>query len=151
MYNTNMSVALGHLGMHSLNLGRFRYSPFKNGVKMTSHTYLHSRIFTMIRPISFRLDKEVVMSPGDKLNTTCHFRSMSRFDTTKQGQGTQQEMCYTFVMFYPKQHITQKSTFVWRSCCLATMVNNFPAFRVKEGRMMFLPYKVYFTINIFVI
>ncbi|KAH3716267.1 dopamine beta-hydroxylase-like isoform X2 [Dreissena polymorpha] len=40
--------------------------------------------------------------PGDTLTVNCVFNSMSRTTATKYGEGTLDEMCFTFLIYYPK-------------------------------------------------
>ncbi|KAL4216860.1 hypothetical protein ACF0H5_023324 [Mactra antiquata] len=58
-------------------------------------------------------DEPIQMRPGDSLEMTCAFKSTSRNSTTFYGEGTSDEMCLSFVMFYPKQNVIGSS-------CVAT-------------------------------
>lgn len=56
--------------------------------------------------ISYSFDKAIVMEPGYELQLTCHYRSTSRTEVTSYGEGTEDEMCYAFIMYYPKTNWT---------------------------------------------
>ncbi|PNH04333.1 MOXD1 1 [Tetrabaena socialis] len=43
-----------------------------------------------------------LLTPGDSLITTCSYDSTSRTDVTKYGESTQDEMCFNFLYYYPR-------------------------------------------------
>ncbi|PNH04334.1 MOXD1 1 [Tetrabaena socialis] len=43
-----------------------------------------------------------ILAPGDSLITTCSFDSTSRINFTTYGDSTQSEMCYNFMLYYPR-------------------------------------------------
>jgi len=47
--------------------------------------------------------------PGDELHTVCVYNSMDRNLTTFRGIGTRDEMCYSFLHYYPKEAIRTDS------------------------------------------
>jgi len=53
-------------------------------------------------PIQFPQDPPLEFLPGDEFHTVCHFKSTSRDDWTEFGDGTNDEMCFGFVTYYPK-------------------------------------------------
>ena len=55
------------------------------------------------------------MRPGDELRTTCTFRSTFKDKTVQFGQGTQDEMCYAFITYYPAQRIRAGFCMNWKS------------------------------------
>eukprot|EP00755_Sulcionema_specki_P022949 Sspe_Gene.77715::Locus_48572_Transcript_1_1_Confidence_1.000_Length_1981::g.77715::m.77715 len=40
---------------------------------------------------------------GDVLETTCEYNSMTRENPTHFGEGSQEEMCFSFLLYYPRQ------------------------------------------------
>ena len=44
-----------------------------------------------------------VIEPGDRLVTTCEYSSTSRDTPTRFGEGTDDEMCFNFMLVYPAQ------------------------------------------------
>ncbi|PNH00660.1 MOXD1 1 [Tetrabaena socialis] len=52
-----------------------------------------------------------LLLPGDSLITTCSYDSTSRTNVTTYGESTQSEMCFTFVLYYPRDtHFTACSS-----------------------------------------
>ena len=45
--------------------------------------------------------------PGDEILTTCEYNSMSTNKTTKWGNATDDEMCFAFIWYYPRQSLRQ--------------------------------------------
>lgn len=72
------------------------------------------RVYSYDNPVIHLFDDPVRMDPGDELKTTCTFRSTSRTVTTYYGESTSAEMCFAFIMYYPKQNF--KTT-----TCISTM------------------------------
>ncbi|XP_020615016.1 DBH-like monooxygenase protein 1 isoform X2 [Orbicella faveolata] len=66
------------------------------------------------------LQKEVHVASGDSLENVCIYSTEDRKTATKAGLGTTQEMCLSYVMYYPKVNLTNcRSTdatafFSWR-------------------------------------
>jgi hypothetical protein len=46
----------------------------------------------------------IVLTPGFKATTTCSYDSSARTTVTQGGYGSDNEMCYNFVMYYPKEN-----------------------------------------------
>jgi cytochrome c551/c552 len=53
-----------------------------------------------------------VINPGDTLSTTCTFATPTPF-----GQGTNEEMCYNFVLAYPAGHLAQLLQLLRKNDC----------------------------------
>jgi len=45
---------------------------------------------------------DVIVKPGDRLNTHCVYDSRERTEVTRMGMGSQSEMCMDFIAYYPK-------------------------------------------------
>jgi hypothetical protein len=43
-----------------------------------------------------------MVAPGDLLSTRCTYDSSPRTNTTRYGEDSQDEMCYNFLMYYPR-------------------------------------------------
>ena len=57
------------------------------------------------------LENPIVLRPGDELLTTCDYKSTSRTKTTYWGSSSTDEMCYSFLTYYPKENIKQETIF----------------------------------------
>lgn len=55
-------------------------------------------------PMYYIYDEPLLMEGGSELQLFCDFKSTSRSRTTFSGQSTSDEMCYAFLMYYPKQN-----------------------------------------------
>ena len=53
----------------------------------------------------FRHDPPIEVQPGDDLRVTCTYDTTSRNETTSFGQGTEHEMCFAFLTFYPFENV----------------------------------------------
>ncbi|CAL4079802.1 unnamed protein product, partial [Meganyctiphanes norvegica] len=53
------------------------------------------------------LDEEVAVLPGDALHTECVYNSKNKPIPTFGGFGTPEEMCYTFLLYYPKVDLSE--------------------------------------------
>jgi hypothetical protein len=53
----------------------------------------------------YRYSDPLVLHPGDVIRTNCHFASRNKLTTTFFGEATQDEMCFGFLDFYPKENI----------------------------------------------
>ncbi|WAR17344.1 TEMPT-like protein [Mya arenaria] len=59
--------------------------------------------------IAGAFDEAVTVSRRHELNVTCTFNTMSRTEVTYSGESTTEEMCYTFLLYYPKEALTERS------------------------------------------
>ncbi|XP_052220094.1 MOXD1 homolog 2-like isoform X1 [Dreissena polymorpha] len=66
-------------------------------------------------PKTFSFADPVVVHPGDELKTTCVFDSRQRELTTFNGQATQDEMCFAFLTYYPKENMKTTVAASWKS------------------------------------
>lgn len=65
---------------------------------------LHDKAFDFNTQIAYEPPAPVVLHPGDTITTTCSYSAPSSF-----GSGTNDEMCYFFVMYYPRLSLTDGS------------------------------------------
>ncbi|XP_053381030.1 uncharacterized protein LOC123555574 isoform X2 [Mercenaria mercenaria] len=56
-------------------------------------------------PVLHEFEKGVDVYPGDELRTTCVFKSTSREATTYYGDETNDEMCYSFLSYFPAENV----------------------------------------------
>ena len=47
---------------------------------------------------------DLTISPGDEIVTRCLFDSTGRTEPTQAGEGTQDEMCWDTILFYPREN-----------------------------------------------
>ncbi|XP_046555577.1 LOW QUALITY PROTEIN: MOXD1 homolog 1-like, partial [Haliotis rubra] len=62
--------------------------------------------YTYDNPVINTFDPPLEVRPGDVFKTTCVYRTVSRRVTTVWGEGTNDEMCYSLLMFYPKSAVS---------------------------------------------
>ncbi|XP_052811182.1 DBH-like monooxygenase protein 2 homolog [Mya arenaria] len=56
-------------------------------------------------PIFYIFDP-VTVRRGHELNVTCTYNTMSKTEMTYSGESTNDEMCYSFLLYYPKEALT---------------------------------------------
>ncbi|XP_064622631.1 DBH-like monooxygenase protein 1 homolog [Lineus longissimus] len=61
------------------------------------------------------LSKEVTILPGDEIVTTCTYNTKHRKHMTYGGLSTKEEMCFNFVMYYPRIEMSKclSTVFQW--------------------------------------
>ncbi|XP_073254240.1 DBH-like monooxygenase protein 1 homolog [Porites lutea] len=59
------------------------------------------------------LNKEIFVAPGDALINVCGYDTNDRSSATIGGLSTLDEMCITFVMYYPKVNLTKCTSSEW--------------------------------------
>lgn len=70
------------------------------------HRLSYEQTYSYDSPKFVIFDEPILMEPGYKLELSCHYRSTSRTVVTNYGEGTNDEMCYAFIMYYPKANWT---------------------------------------------
>ncbi|WAR31632.1 DOPO-like protein, partial [Mya arenaria] len=79
-------------------------------------------------PHLYSYNEPVRIQPGDEIRITCVYDSMSRDNITHAGSGYQDEMCFGFLTYYPKQAISEGSSSCvsWKDIplCLMELENN---------------------------
>ena len=60
----------------------------------------------------FSYDEPIVIQPGDDIQTTCVYRSEDRTEMVYFGDGTQEEMCFAFLLYYPKENAASASKLI---------------------------------------
>ncbi|XP_052789490.1 dopamine beta-hydroxylase-like [Mya arenaria] len=59
-------------------------------------------------PVYYEYEDPITVRPGDELHTTCVWQSLDKTKTVNYGQGTQDEMCFAFLIYYPKENLRSK-------------------------------------------
>ncbi|XP_050408479.1 uncharacterized protein LOC130010327 [Patella vulgata] len=71
----------------------------------TKQMLTNDQPFRYDSPVTHTYESPVVLNSGDSLETVCTYQSMSRRNTTFYGEGTYEEMCYSFFYYYPADAI----------------------------------------------
>ncbi|XP_053386261.1 uncharacterized protein LOC123538847 isoform X2 [Mercenaria mercenaria] len=66
----------------------------------------HEESYSYDTPKFVIFDEPLVVEPEYSLQLTCNYRSTSRSEITYFGEGTSDEMCFTFLVYYPKNKWT---------------------------------------------
>ncbi|KAK7091386.1 dopamine beta-hydroxylase-like [Littorina saxatilis] len=56
-------------------------------------------------PMMYRFSPPVVINPGDEMEVTCNYQSLSTNVTTTYGETSRNEMCYVYMTVYPVQNL----------------------------------------------
>jgi len=60
-------------------------------------------------------DPPVTIQPGDEIRTRCVYSSNNKSQVTYFGAGTDDEMCYAFITYYPTHHLPPTLCASWKS------------------------------------
>ncbi|XP_048245072.1 uncharacterized protein LOC124129019 [Haliotis rufescens] len=95
IYVTEAANHMHYLGVsQSLEL-------YRNGVKVRD--LARDRKYNYDNPLTHKFSEPVEIRPGDELRTHCEFASSKKSTTTMFGDATSDEMCYSFITYYPQQ------------------------------------------------
>ncbi|KAK3099911.1 hypothetical protein FSP39_011698 [Pinctada imbricata] len=89
---------------HMHLLGRKENVTLYRGGKYLRHIIDESN-FDFKRASHVNFPQPVEVLPGDELRTTCVYDSSGRDSTTYYGLGTNSEMCFAFMKYFPKENI----------------------------------------------
>ncbi|XP_060566803.1 dopamine beta-hydroxylase-like isoform X1 [Ruditapes philippinarum] len=64
----------------------------------------HEETYSYDSPKFVVLDEPLVLEEDYNIQLKCHYKSTSKKTTTFWGESTSDEMCYTFLMYYPKNN-----------------------------------------------
>ena len=64
----------------------------------------------------------IEIQPGDEIKTTCVFKTTSKLNYTYFGQGTNDEMCFGFLTFYPAKNVKRKFCTSWKSIPVCELI-----------------------------
>ncbi|KXZ46094.1 hypothetical protein GPECTOR_47g371 [Gonium pectorale] len=89
-------------GLHMHTLGRSIFTQhIRNGTELPPIGSKRFYDFDFQSSDPVPLDSSI-LAPGDVLITTCTYDSRGRTNVTRFGESTQDEMCFNFVLYYPK-------------------------------------------------
>ncbi|KAL3852551.1 hypothetical protein ACJMK2_016175 [Sinanodonta woodiana] len=109
---------------HMHYLGRSQeISVIRDGI--TVHTITNESNYDYDKQKIFWMKEPIEILPGDQISTTCTFQS--KVDSNKTiyfGEGTADEMCFGFLLFYPKKHLPDGSSCQsWKSVPMCKVKN----------------------------
>ncbi|XP_059175933.1 tyramine beta-hydroxylase-like [Physella acuta] len=92
---------------HMHYLGReMNVSLYRNGSKVKD---LSKGDFSYDSPVTHSHNPPVPIYPGDELRTTCAYSSLTSKNNVTYGRGTADEMCYGFLIMYPRDAIRTRN------------------------------------------
>ncbi|XP_069138139.1 tyramine beta-hydroxylase-like [Argopecten irradians] len=74
----------------------------------------HDPNYSYANPVVHIFDPPVEVKPGDELRTTCTFDSSNKRSVTHQGDGASDEMCNSYVIYYPKEAVLESECTSYR-------------------------------------
>uniref|UniRef100_A0A0B7A301 Copper type II ascorbate-dependent monooxygenase C-terminal domain-containing protein n=1 Tax=Arion vulgaris TaxID=1028688 RepID=A0A0B7A301_9EUPU len=88
------------------------YAGYRMSIHVTSKTsgltYLtNEKMYSYDSPQVQLFPTPFELMPGDAIITNCGFNTMNRNTTTVYGEATNDEMCFGFITYYPKQNWTE--------------------------------------------
>ncbi|XP_033750817.1 tyramine beta-hydroxylase-like [Pecten maximus] len=83
----------------------------------------HDPHYSYANPVVHVFDPPIEIKPGDELKTKCTFDSSGKRTITHQGDGASDEMCNSYVIYYPKEAL-------WDFEC--TSYRGFPSCYISE-------------------
>ncbi|XP_033750816.1 dopamine beta-hydroxylase-like [Pecten maximus] len=100
LMSSSIYIISGFNHMHYMGRKMTTYHTPAGGVEQA---ILHDPSFSYDNPVIHTFPTPLEIKPGDVLRTKCSFTSSSKVLTTTSGEATSQEMCYTFLFYYPKE------------------------------------------------
>ncbi|XP_053375721.1 dopamine beta-hydroxylase-like [Mercenaria mercenaria] len=97
--NVNVIGALNH--MHYLGMSAVTKAISND---KEEHVIADDPKYSYDSPVFYVFDEPLTLEPGYELQLHCDFKSTSRSKTTFFGEGTYDEMCFAFLMYYPKNN-----------------------------------------------
>lgn len=105
-----VTSALNH--MHYLGRKQ-KVELIRNGVKIQDLTNEDTYNYDSPKSTKFAVPIEVL--PGDELRSTCVYKTTSKENFTYFGMGTNDEMCFGGITFYPQQNVKNQFCSTWKS------------------------------------
>lgn len=112
-----VTAALNH--MHYLGKKQ-KIELIRNGRKIQDIT--NEENFDYDKPVTHSFNIPIELQPGDELKTTCVFKTTSKLNYTYYGQGTNDEMCFGFLTFYPAKNVKRKFCTSWKSIPVCELI-----------------------------
>ncbi|XP_050389759.1 tyramine beta-hydroxylase isoform X2 [Patella vulgata] len=91
-----ITAAINHMHYHGISQ---IISLYRNGSKVRDIT--NDLVYSYDSPIINTFNPPIEILPGDEIRTECNYRSPTDGDPVCFGDGTQNEMCYGFITYYP--------------------------------------------------
>ncbi|XP_067676503.1 MOXD1 homolog 1-like [Haliotis asinina] len=117
-----VTAALNH--MHYLGVSQ-TLELYRNGVKIRDLSA--DPKYNYDNPIIHRFKDPIEIQPGDELRTRCEFESSKKSTTTIYGDATSNEMCYSFITYYPRQNAKRLffNSFLSIHYCMLDMLDTY--------------------------
>ncbi|XP_061173634.1 DBH-like monooxygenase protein 2 homolog [Saccostrea echinata] len=97
---------------HMHYLGReMKLEHYRDGTKLRDLTY--ETDYSYDSPKTFEFPTPIEFRPGDEIITTCVFSSVNRNKTVYKGDATNDEMCFGFLTYHPKESLTVARCTQW--------------------------------------
>ncbi|XP_060070703.1 tyramine beta-hydroxylase-like [Ylistrum balloti] len=114
LMSSSIYVVAGYNHMHQLGKAM---TLFHKASGKEERILTYDPHYSFANPVVHIFDPPVEIRPGDELKTTCTFDSSEKRTITYQGDGASDEMCTSYIIYYPKEA-------VWNSEC--TSYKGFP-------------------------
>ncbi|KAK7088971.1 putative DBH-like monooxygenase protein 2 [Littorina saxatilis] len=108
---------------HMHNLG-IRQNLTRTRSGMAQLIIMDDNPFSFDLPVSHEFTDPIIIEPGDELQTYCTYKSLSRDKTTLFGASTYDEMCFSYLTFFPAENITDSSCIQWQDTDLCDVTGN---------------------------
>ncbi|ESO92726.1 hypothetical protein LOTGIDRAFT_162200 [Lottia gigantea] len=102
MFDTPIYITSAINHMHYFGLSQI-ISQYRNGSKVRDIT--NDLIYSYDSPIINTFNSPIEILPGDELHTECVYKLPVTNPPICQGDGTQDEMCYGFITYYPAHRL----------------------------------------------
>ncbi|XP_069138140.1 dopamine beta-hydroxylase-like [Argopecten irradians] len=99
LMNSSIYIISGLNHMHYMGKTMTTYHTPSGGVEQAIMDDPH---YSYDNPVTHTFPTPLKVNPGDALRTKCTFSSLRKALTTTSGESTSQEMCYSFLFYYPK-------------------------------------------------
>jgi len=100
-FSDTVYIKTAHLHMHYLgSAGTIEH--WRNGELLNS--LFSESVYSYDNPIFNEFDPPIEFRPGDELKTKCVFKTTGKDEITYFGEATSDEMCYSFLNFYPVEN-----------------------------------------------
>lgn len=100
---------------------------FNNQVCLSSLSVLYNvqhiinNYFIEIVVFASSFNSPLLLNPGDVLRTKCTFTSKTKVKTTYSGQATSDEMCFAFLVYYPKEAFDSLQCNTWNGIQICSL------------------------------
>ncbi|KAL3870847.1 hypothetical protein ACJMK2_038884 [Sinanodonta woodiana] len=108
--NLNLIGAINHMHYlgHSQTIALYRDGKFQRDIT-------NDKEYHYDKPQFYQFDSPIQLRPGDELRTVCTYSSTNINRTVKFGIGTDEEMCFGFLTYYPARDMKMPFCTSWKS------------------------------------